>query len=232
MVCQPPYWIAGLPTTKLVENSWLLTVITGVVTGIAGSQSSFRNSTIGSNFVGSTSTVSLDTVTIFGTFGSSTLTASNSTFIGAITLTGTTASFVNCKFASGNITFSGSAGIATMDGFSYASWLASGGTITNGSIVVNNSLPSASVAVTVPILLNGEVEYINVDVSSTILKGITTNTPIAANPTEDLAPGGTGGAAYCPEARVSATNTVRLTLVGPISPAKNTHFVITQLAAK
>ena len=206
--------------------------ITGVFTGIAGSQTTFKNTSIGSNYVGSSSTVSLDTVSIGGTFASSTLTAHLSSFVGAITLAGTTASFKKCTFTNGNITFSGSAGIATMDGFSYASWLASGGTITNGSIVVNNSLPSASVAVTVPILLNGEVEYINVDVSSTILKGITTNTPIAANPTEDLAPGGTGGAAYCPEARVSATNTVRLTLVGPISPAKNTHFVITQLAAK
>ena len=206
--------------------------VTGVFTGIAGSQSTFKNTTFGGSYIGSTSTVSLDTVTVDSTFGSSTLTATNSTFNGAITLSGTTASFVNCKFAGSNITFSGSAGIATMDGFSYANWLASLGTITNGTIVVNNSLPSASVAVTVPILLNGEVEYINVDVSGTILKGILTNTPIAANPTEDLAPGGTGGAAYCPESRVSATNTVRLTVVGPITPAKNTHFVITQLAAK
>jgi len=206
--------------------------ITGVFTGIAGSQTTFKNTSIGSNYVGSTSTVSLDTVSIGGTFASSTLTAHLSSFVGAITLAGTTASFKNCTFTSGNITFSGAAGIATMDGFSYGNWLLSGGTITNGSIVVDNSLPSANVAVTVPILANGEVEYVNVDVSGTILKGILTNTPIAANPTEDLAPGGTGGAAYCPAARVSATNTVRLTVVGPITPAKNTHFVITQLAAK
>jgi hypothetical protein len=207
--------------------------ITGNFTGgSTGGRLSITRCTLGGKIIAANYNVTLEDDSIADTVSAADLSATNCKFFRAITLSDTTGLLKECDFDVASITFSGAAGIITMDGYTYHNWLVKGGTITNGSIVVNNSLLSASVAVTVPILLNGEVNYVNVDVSSTVLKGITTNTPIGANPTEDLAPGSTGGAAYCPAARVSATNTVRLTVVGPITPAKSTHFVITRLAAK
>jgi len=207
--------------------------ITGAINGSSfGGSIMLSHVTVSGKVTDSNATLVVDNSTFGNTISAANLQASTCTFFAAITLSNTSAVLSNCSFVVASITFSGAAGIVNMDGSTYASWLTAGGTITNGTIVVENSLPSVSVAVTVPILSNGEVEYVNVDVSTTILKGILTGTPIAANPTEDLAPGSTGGAAYCPAARVSATNTVRLTVVGPITPAKNTHFIITQLAAK
>lgn len=207
--------------------------VSGNVSGSSiGGSVTLRRCKVNGSLTDTQAVVTLEDTAVGNTISIADLIATNCTIFRAITLSDVSAVLTNCTFNTASITFSGSAGVATMDGYTYANWLAAGGTITNGTIVVDNSLPSVSVAVTVPVLLNGEVEYVNVDVSGTILKGIAANTPIAANPTEDLAPGGTGGAAYCPAARVSATNTVRLTVVGPITPAKNTHFIITQLAAK
>lgn len=204
----------------------------GTLTAPSGCTVTLNNCVIGNQIVGNNCILFVNNSSVTGNVSCSVVTADNCSFTATFFVSGTLSTITDTSWSYPEVMFTGSTGTLSLDGLTYNNWLANSGVIFNGKILLLNSLLSVSVPVTVPILTNGEVEYINVDVSTTALAGITTNTPIAANPTEDLAVGGTGGAAYCPAARVSATNTVRLTVVGPITPAKNTNFVITKLAAK
>ena len=205
---------------------------TGTLTAPDGCTVTLKNTTVGNQIVGNNCVINANGTSVTGNVSCNVVIADGCSFVDTFSVSGGISVVTNTTWLHPHVIFTGSAGTLSLDGETYNNWLSNSGVIANGSIQLRNSLLSTSVPVTVPILLNGEVEYVNVDVSSTVLKGITTNTPIAANPTEDLAVGGTGGAAYCPAARVSATNTVRLTVVGPITPAKNTNFIITKLAAK
>ena len=205
---------------------------TGTLTAPSGCTLILKNCIVGNQIVGNDCVLFVNNSSITGNVSCSVVIADGCALSDTFSVSGSLSTITNTSWLHPHLIFNGSAGSLSLDGQTYNNWLANSGIIANGKIMLLNSLLSASVAVTVPILLNGEVEYVDVNVSATPLAGITANTPIAANPTEDLAVGGTGGAAYCPAARVSATNNVRLTVVGPITPAKNTHFVITQLAAK
>jgi len=207
-------------------------ICTGTLTVPSTCTITLNNCIVGDQIVGNDCILFANNCSISGNVSCSVVIADNCSFVDVFYISGSLSTITNSGWLHPHLIYTNSAGTLSLDGATYNNWLSNSGVIANGRIQLHNSLLSTTVAVTIPILLNGEVEYINVDVSSTILKGITTNTPVAANPTEDLAPGGTGGAAYCPAARVSATNNVRLTVVGPITPAKNTNFIITQLAAK
>jgi hypothetical protein len=205
---------------------------TGTLTVPTGCTLTLNNCIIGNQIVGNDCVIVANGSSVTGNVSCSVIVADACSFSDTFSVSGGVSVITNTTWLHPHLIFTSSAGVLSLDGETYNNWLSNTGVIANGNISLRNSLLSASVPVTVPILANGEVEYVNVNVSTTVLKGITTGTPIAANPTEDLAPGGTGGAAFCPAARVSATNTVRLTVVGPVTPAKNTNFIITQLAAK
>jgi hypothetical protein len=207
-------------------------ICTGTLTVPSGCTITLKNCIVGNQIVGNDCVLFANDCSITGNVSCSVVIANHCSLVDTFYVSGTLSTITNTTWLHPHVIYTGSAGTLSLDGITYNTWLANSGVIANGKISLLNSLLSVSVAVTVPVLSNGEVEYVDVNVSATPLAGITANTPIAANPTEDLAVGGTGGAAYCPAARVSATNNVRLTVVGPITPAKNTHFVITQLAAK
>lgn len=207
-------------------------ICTGTLTVPSSCAITLKNCIVGNQIVGNDCVLFANDCSITGNVSCSVIIANHCSLVDTFYVSGTLSTITNTTWLHPHVIYTGSAGTLSLDGSTYNNWLGNNGVVANGKISLLNSLLSASVPVTVPILLNGEVEYIDVNVSATPLAGITQDTPIAANPTEDLAVGGTGGAAYCPAARVSATNTVRLTVVGPLTPAKNTHFVITQLAAK
>lgn len=176
--------------------------------------------------------VNIKDMTVTTSISCSNLIAERCTLVGNITLSDTTCRLTLCENAgTPTVTFSGAAGTVTMDGYTYHKWLLSGGTIVNGTIAVINSLPSATVSAALPVLANGQVEYVNVSMVGSALEGITEGTPIGYNPVDDLAPGDTGGAVFVPAARVSADNTVRLTVVGPLDAPQSSDFIITKLAA-
>jgi hypothetical protein len=176
--------------------------------------------------------INLNKMTVTGSVVASEVIANDSTIVGNITLSGTIARFNNTDLAGGTvITFSGAAGTVTMDGYTYHKWLLIPGTIVNGTINVVNSLERAIVTVVFPIIGDGELTYIDVSMIGTELEGILANTPIAYNPVTDLVPADIGGGLTVPSARVSADNTVRLTVVGPLDVGQSSDFIITRLAS-
>jgi hypothetical protein len=177
--------------------------------------------------------INLRDMTVTVGITAATLFADNCTIVGDIHLSDVNCSFTQCTLAgTPTITFTGAAGTITMDGFTYDKWLTGNGTVVNGKIKVINSLPNATVPVTVPALVVGELGYVNVSVASTDLVGIEENTPIAAGPTDDLAAGGTGSPGFFINARVSATNTVRFAFMGQFDSPQTVDFNIVQLDAK
>jgi hypothetical protein len=147
----------------------------------------------------------------------SVFTADSALFNAPIHFGGTAANMSNCRFSGLTVfTFTGAAGVLTLDGSTYASFLATGSSVVNGTVVVLNSLLRARISVVVPAILAPGVDYVDVSTVGTALAGIAANAPVTANPTADLAAAGAGNGGFI-NARVSAANTIRCAFLGTLA---------------
>lgn len=195
-----------------------------------------KNCIVGNQIVGNDCVIIANNSSVTGNVSCGVIVANNCSFTDTFFVSGSVSVLSDTTWLHPEVFFTGSVGSLSLDGVTYNNWLANSGVIFNGSIRVINSLPRAVVPVPLGTVGNespdASVVYVDVNVSTTQLNGILQNTPIAANPTVDLAPGATGGAACYVNARVSAFNTVRLTFItGTVSASTPTNFIITQLAA-
>lgn len=153
-------------------------------------------------------------------------------FTGAITLTNSASSGVSrfsagCRFqAAADITGPGGSAVVTFDGESRKNFASVSNTVTSAAVSVLNQLPSALVSFTVPVLAAGAIgEASSASLASTELGGIAAGAGVHANPDA----GGVAGGGAVIQARVSATNVVTLTFLGPTTGGAE-NFLLTQLA--
>lgn len=84
-------------------------------------------------------TLLLNRSTAIGVITAGALTATDSTIVGAVNVSGTVATFNHCTFAGPHIvTFTGAAGVLALNDGSYNAFIASGGTVVNGTITSND----------------------------------------------------------------------------------------------
>lgn len=81
---------------------------------------------------------------------------------------------------------------------------------------VVGSAPSVQLTVTVPTLASGELGYATVDVSGTLLDGLSVRDIVCVNFANDLAAAGAGNGGFI-NPRVSASNTVKLAFLGALA---------------
>jgi hypothetical protein len=106
----------------------------------------------------------------------------NSVFLGNVTLSGTIATCKATDFGPPKtFTFSGGGGTLNLDGYSSARFLTTGQTLAGGKALVNSTVRSAVISVTVPATAAGTVD-LDVDVTGTTLDNLTPNQPVWGSP--------------------------------------------------
>ena len=212
-------------------------ICTGTLTVPSGCTITLKNCIVGNQIVGNDCVLFANDCSITGNVSCSVVIANHCSLVDTFYVSGTLSTITNTTWLHPHVIYTGSAGTLSLDGLTYNTWLANSGVLANGKISVLNSLPRDVVSVDLSTVTTfaggGSVVYVESDVSATQLKGIGKDTPIAANPTEDLAIGATADCAYFVNARVSATNKVRFTFInGSTTAASPAPFVVTQLATK
>lgn len=105
-------------------------------------------------------------------------------------------------------------------------WLSASDLTQFEHVHVLGALEHITTNLAVPNVGAGNVAYVDIDVSLTNLAGITTTDDVKASPTDNLIAAGAGGALV--NAWVPALNTVRCTLLGPLTSG-NHNIKITRL---
>lgn len=153
-------------------------------------------------------------------------------FTGAITVTNSASTGISrfssgCRFqAAADITGPGGSATVIFDGESRKNFASVNNTVTSASVQVLNQLPSALVSITVPALAAGALgEASSASLAATELGGIAAGAGVHANPDA----GGVAGGGAVIQSRVSATNVVTLTFLGPTTGGAE-NFLLTQLA--
>lgn len=126
-----------------VANGLIVAIQTALVIGAAtlGTGGSFRavNSVLGS--IAGGGTVVLQGSTVVGTIAALQVTATDSTIVGAMTISGALATLTDCSFGPGVVvTFSGAPGVLQLNGTSYLKFFAEGGTVVNGTVTSDTFL--------------------------------------------------------------------------------------------
>lgn len=135
----------------------------------------------------------------------------------------------NCTFAAGAVLNGPGGSSFQLDNFSYASFLAAGGTVTGGALLeVLAEQPRATISIVVPALAAGEMGFATGSLVGTILAGIQPNTPINVTSSQDLSAAGAGRGGVLGAPRISAANTVKVAFTGALAGGAS-NFIVTRL---